>query len=108
MDSNNFSSIKKLLAEVEKKQAEMQDQQSKAQQQAMEQQQAMVQAEAQAKQDHEAKENELDRINKIELKKMDLAGSMVSDADGNGRRDDIDRARLDVEKEKVAVQRAKS
>jgi hypothetical protein len=39
---------------------------------------------------------------------MDLAGSMVSDADGNGRRDDIDRARLDVEKEKVAVQRAKS
>jgi hypothetical protein len=108
LDSNNFSSIKKHLAEVEKKQEEMQAQQSKAQQQAMEQQQAMAQAEKEADQGHEANQNELDRINKIELKKMELAGKMVTDADGNGRRDDIDRARLDVEKEKVAVQRAKS
>jgi len=108
LDSNNFSKIKSLLAEVDQKQKEMQQQQTQAQQQ---QAQAQIQAQqqmAQQKQDFEAGEKQKDRSLQLELKKMDLATKITSDADGNGRKDEIDRARLDVEKQKVELQRQKS
>ena len=108
LDSNNFSKIKQLLAEVDLKQKEMQQQAQKAQQQ---QAQAQIQATQQLQEQKnafEADQNEKDRMVKIELKKMDLARQITTDADGNGRRDEIDRARLDVEKQKVDLQRQKS
>ena len=107
LDTNNFSKIKTLLAEVDQKQKEMQQQQQQAQQQ---QQQAQIQATQQMaaeKQQFEADQNERDRAVKLELKKMDLAQRMTSDADGNGRRDEIDKARLEVERQKVDIQRQK-
>ena len=108
LDTNNFSKIKQMLAEVDEKQKEMQQQQQQMQQQAA---QAQMQGQAQLQQRKEAfdaDQNERDRALKLELKKMDVAQKVTSDADGNGRRDDIDKARLEVEKEKVAVQRQKS
>ena len=39
---------------------------------------------------------------------MDVAAKVTSDADGNGRRDEIDRQRLEVERQKVEVQKQKS
>ena len=108
LDTNNFSKIKQMLAEVDQKQKEMQQQQQQMQQQAA---QAQLQGQAQLQQQNQAfdaDQNERDRALKLELKKMDVAQKVTSDADGNGRRDDIDKARLEVEKEKVAVQRQKS
>jgi len=107
LDTNNFSKIKSLLAEVDSKQKEMQQQQQQMQQQ---QQQAQVQAQQQMqaeKQQFEADQNERDRAVKVELKKMDLAAKMTTDADGNGRKDEIDKARLEVERQKVDLQRQK-
>lgn len=108
LDSNNFSKIKHLLAEVDQKQKEMEQAQQQAQQQAA---QAQVQAQSQMKQQEQmftADQADKERALKLELKKMDLAGKITSDADGNGRRDDIDKARLEVEREKVNLQRQKS
>lgn len=108
LDSNNFSKIKKLLGEVDEKQKEMMQAQQEAQQQAA---QAQAQGQMQMKQQEQAfqaDQNERERMLKMELKKMDVAAKVTSDADGNGRRDDIDRARLDVEREKVNLQRQKS
>jgi hypothetical protein len=107
LDTNNFSKIKTLLAEVDSKQQEMQQQQQQMQQQ---QQQAQMQAQQQMqaeKQQFEADQNERDRAVKVELKKMDLAAKMTTDADGNGRKDEIDKARLEVERQKVDLQRQK-
>jgi len=59
------------------------------------------------KQQFEADQNERDRAVKVELKKMDLAAKMTTDADGNGRKDEIDKARLEVERQKVDLQRQK-
>jgi hypothetical protein len=108
LDSNNFSKIKGLLAEVDTKQKELQQQAQKAQQEQVQAQLQSQQQIAQNKQDFEAGEKEKDRILQLELKKMDLATKLTSDADGNGRKDEIDRARLDVEKQKVELQRQKS
>lgn len=108
LDSNNFSKIKKLLADVDTKQKEMEQVQQQAQQQAI---QAQSQAQAQMKQQEQAfdaDQNERDRVLKLELKKMDLAGKISSDADGNGRKDEIDKARLEIEREKVNLQKQKS
>ena len=107
LDTNNFSKIKKLMAEVDEKQKEMQ-----AQQQQMQQQQAQAAAQAQqqmqqAQQAYDADQRERDRILKMELKKMDVASKVTSDADGNGRKDEIDKARLELEREKVNLQRQK-
>lgn len=107
LDTNNFSKIKTLLAEVDQKQKEMQEAQQQAQQQAQQmqmQQAAQLQSE---KQQFEADQNERDRAVKVELKKMDLAAKMTTDADGNGRKDEIDKARLEVERQKVDLQRQK-
>lgn len=108
LDTNNFSRIKQLLNEVDTKQKEMEQAQQQAAQQA---QQAQMQAQQQLQQQNQqftADQNERDRINKLELKKMDIAAKVTTDADGNGRRDDIDKARLELEREKLQVQRAKS
>lgn len=107
LDSNNFSKIKGYLQEVEEKQKAMQEQQQAAQQQMAQQQSAAAQKLQDEKQQFEAQQNDLDRMNKIELKKMDIATKLTSDADGNGRRDEIDRARLEVERQKVEAQRQK-
>ena len=86
---------------------ELQQQTQKAQQEQVQAQLQSQQQIAQNKQDFEAGEKEKDRILQLELKKMDLATKLTSDADGNGRKDEIDRARLDVEKQKVELQRQK-
>jgi len=107
IDSNNFSQIKTLMAEVDEKQKEMQEQASQMQQQQL---QAQAEAQAQEKQGDqmfEADQNDKDRMVQLELKKMEVASKLTTDADGNGRKDEIDKARLDVEKEKVALQRQK-
>ena len=107
IDTNNFSKIKKLLAEVDTKQKEMQQAQQQA---AMQQQQQQAQAQQQLQQQsqaYDADQRERDRVLKMELKKMDVAAKMTSDADGNGRRDEIDKARLEVEREKVNIQKQK-
>jgi hypothetical protein len=107
LDGANFSSIKKLLMEVEAKQQQMQEAQAQQAQQ-MSQQQAQAAQQLQAeKQNFEAQQNELDRINKLEVEKIKLAGSLSMDSDGNGRRDDIDRARLEVERERVQAMKQK-
>jgi hypothetical protein len=108
LDTNNFSKIKQLLAEVDKKQEELQQAQQQAQQQQLQQQAQAQQQLQQEQQAFTASEAEKERMLKLELKKMDVAAKMTSDADGNGRRDDIDKARLDVEREKVQIQRSKS
>tara|TARA_R100001510_G_C7654458_1_gene213113 strand:- start:1415 stop:3613 length:2199 start_codon:yes stop_codon:yes gene_type:complete len=108
LDSNNFAKIKVHLKEVEQKQKEFQEQQNQVQQQ-LAQQQAAAQKQLQdEKQAFESSENEKDRLVKMELKKMDVAAKVTSDADGNGRRDEIDRQRLEVERQKVEVQKQKS
>lgn len=107
LDSNNFSKIKGYLQEVEEKQKAMQEQQSQMQQQMAQQQSAAAQKLQDEKQQFEAQQNQLDRDNKLELKKMEIASKLTSDADGNGRRDEIDRARLEVERQKVEAQRQK-
>ena len=107
LDSNNFSKIKGYLQDVEDKQKAMQEQQQQMQQQIAQQQSAAAQKLQDEKQQFEAQQNDLDRMNKIELKKMDIATKLTSDADGNGRRDEIDRARLEVERQKVEAQRQK-
>ena len=107
LDSNNFSKIKGYLQDVEEKQKAMQEQQQQMQQQIAQQQSAAAQKLQDEKQQFEAQQNDLDRMNKIELKKMDIATKLTSDADGNGRRDEIDRARLEVERQKVEAQRQK-
>ena len=107
LDSNNFSKIKGYLQEVEEKQKAMQEQQQQMQQQIAQQQSAAAQKLQDEKQQFEAQQNDLDHMNKIELKKMDVATKLTSDADGNGRRDEIDRARLEVERQKVEAQRQK-
>ena len=61
----------------------------------------------QAQQAYDADQRERDRILKMELKKMDVASKVTSDADGNGRKDEIDKARLELEREKVNLQRQK-
>ena len=107
IDTNNFSKIKQLMNEVDTKQKEMQKLASEAEQQAA---QAQMQAAAQMKQQDQqftGDQNERDRILKLELKKMEVAAKVTTDSDGNGRRDDIDKARLEVEKEKVNIQRQK-
>ena len=107
IDSNNFTQIKKLMAEVDVKQKEMQAQ---ATEMANQQAQAQMQAAAEMKQQEQAftsDQNEKDRVLQFELKKMEIASKLTTDADGNGRRDEIDRARLDVEKEKVNLQKQK-
>lgn len=107
LDGANFSSIKKLLMEVEAKQQQMQEAQAQQAQQ-MSQQQAQAAQQLQAeKQNFEAQQNELDRINKLEVEKIKLAGTLSMDSDGNGRRDDIDRARLEVERERVQAMKQK-
>lgn len=107
IDTNNFSKIKKLMADVDEKQKEMQAQQQQAaQQQAQAQAQAQQQMQ-QAQQAYDADQRERDRILKMELKKMDVATKVSTDADGNGRKDEIDKARLDLEREKVNLQRQK-
>ena len=107
LDGANFSSIKKLLMEVESKQQQMQEAQAQQAQQ-MSQQQAQAAQQLQAeKQNFEAQQNELDRINKLEVEKIKLAGTLSMDSDGNGRRDDIDRARLEVERERVQAMKQK-
>lgn len=107
LDSNNFSKIKGYLQEVEEKQKAMQEQQNQMQQQVAQQQSAAQKALQDEKQAFEAQQNELDRISKMDLKKLEVASKLSSDADGNGRRDEIDRARLDVERQKVEAQRQK-
>ena len=108
LDSNNFAKIKVHLKEVEQKQKEFQEQQNQVQQQ-LAQQQAAAQKQLQdEKQAFESSENEKDRLVKMELKKMDVAAKVTSDADGNGRKDEIDRQRLEVERQKVEVQKQKS
>jgi len=95
------------MAEVDSKQKEMQEQASEMQQQ---QAQGQMQAQAQLKQQDrqfEADQNEKDRLVKLELKKMEIASKLTTDADGNGRKDEIDKARLEVEREKVNLQRQK-
>lgn len=107
IDSNNFSKIKSLLEDVDRKAKEMQEQQQQIQQQAAQQQsQAQMQLQQQS-QAYDADQRERDRVLKLELKKMDVAAKVTGDADGNGRRDEIDKARLEVEREKVAIQRQK-
>lgn len=101
LDSNNFTKIKMLLQDVEEKQQAMQQQQQEAQQQLQQQTAAAAQKLQEEKQAFESDQNDKDRAVKIELKKMDVAAKVSSDADGNGRRDDIDRQRLEVEREKV-------
>ena len=74
----------------------------------MAQQQSQAAAQLQQeKQAFEADQNEKDRMVKLEMKKMDVAAKVTTDADGNGRRDDIDRQRLDVEREKVNAIKSK-
>lgn len=107
LDSNNFSKIKQYMAEVEQKSQQMQQQQQQAEQQA---QQAMAQAQQKALDDErafKAEEAAKQRMHELDLEKLRLAGKITSDADGNGRKDEIDRARLEVEREKVQVQREK-
>lgn len=107
LDGANFSSIKKLLMEVEEKQQKMQEaQQQQAQQIAQQQSQAAAQLQ-QEKQAFEAQQNELDRITKLEVEKIRLAGNLSMDADGNGRRDEIDRQRLEVERQRVEAMKQK-
>lgn len=107
LDGANFSSIKKLLMEVEDKQQKMQEaQQQQAQQLAQQQSQAAAQLQ-QEKQAFEAQQNELDRITKLEVEKIRLAGNLSMDADGNGRRDEIDRQRLEVERQRVEAMKQK-
>tara|TARA_R100000654_G_scaffold64646_2_gene92345 strand:- start:1379 stop:3577 length:2199 start_codon:yes stop_codon:yes gene_type:complete len=107
LDSNNFSKIKGYLQDVEDKRKAMQEQQEQMQQQMAQQQSAAQKQLQDEKQAFEAQQNELDRMNQLELKKMDVALKLSSDADGNGRRDEIDRARLEVERQKVEVQKQK-
>jgi hypothetical protein len=107
LDGANFSGIKKLLMEVEDKQQKMQEaQQQQAQQMAQQQSQAAAQLQ-QEKQAFEAQQNELDRITKLEVEKIRLAGNLSMDADGNGRRDEIDRQRLEVERQRVEAMKQK-
>jgi len=107
LDSNNFTKIKQLLQDVEEKQKAMQQQQQQAQQQ-MQQQQAQAAKQLQDEQQaFTADQNDRDRMVKLEIKKMDVAAKVTSDADGNGRRDDIDRQRLEVEREKVNAIKSK-
>jgi len=108
IDSNNFSKVKKLLQEVDEKQKELQKMQQEMQQQ---QQQQVAEAQQQIQnqqQAFEADQNEKDRVVKLEVERMKVATKVSSDADGNGRRDDIDRQRLEIERKKVDAARSKS
>lgn len=108
IDSNNFANVKKLLAQVDEKMKAMQKAQQEAEQ-AAQQQQAQAQQQIQnQKQAFEADQNERDRITKLEVERMKIAGKISTDADGNGRRDDIDRQRLELERQKVDAIRSKS
>jgi hypothetical protein len=74
----------------------------------MAQQQSQAAAQLQQeKQAFEAQQNELDRITKLEVEKIRLAGNLSMDADGNGRRDEIDRQRLEVERQRVEAMKQK-
>lgn len=108
IDSNNFSNVKKLLQVVDEKQKELQKAQQEAQQQLQQQQAQAMQQVEQQKQQFEGDQNERDRITKLEIERMKLAGRVNTDTDGNGRRDDIDRQRLDLEREKVEAIKQKS
>ena len=108
IDSNNFSNVKKLLQVVDEKQKELQKAQQEAQQQMQQQQAQAMQQIEQQKQQFEGDQNERDRITKLEIERMKLAGRVNTDTDGNGRRDDIDRQRLDLEREKVEAMKQKS
>ena len=108
IDSNNFSKVKKLLQEVDEKQKELQKMQQEMQQQQQQQvaeSQQQIQNQQQA---FEADQNEKDRVVKLEVERMKVATKVSSDADGNGRRDDIDRQRLEIERKKVDAARSKS
>jgi len=107
IDSNNFSKVKKLLQEVDEKQKELQKMQQEMQQQQQQQvaeSQQQIQNQQQA---FEADQNEKDRVVKLEVERMKVATKVSSDADGNGRRDDIDRQRLEIERKKVDAARSK-
>ena len=75
---------------------QQQQQVAESQQQIQNQQQAF-----------EADQNEKDRVVKLEVERMKVATKVSSDADGNGRRDDIDRQRLEIERKKVDAARSK-
>jgi len=106
LEGNNFAQIKTKLQEVDKLEKQIQAQQ---QQQAQQMQSEQLQAQAQSQQaarDFEASENQKDRDNKIEIEQMKVAAKAVDqDMNDNGVNDQVDLAKVQLEREKLQVKK---
>jgi hypothetical protein len=86
LDADNFSRIRQLAKEVEKKQGEMAQMAQEKEQQKNQAELQMQLQKIEMEQQHDAAQNELDRINKIEVAQIQAA-SKDTDHDNDGKTD---------------------